>query len=161
MKHESKSSRVGQLTASSLERRAVMSMLLACASSARAIPLGSALERPAVVVLDPTKVVLLGAAMAGKRLVVVGERGVVLHSDDLGKTWGQARVPVSVTMTAVRFADKDRGYATGHGGTIMSTSDGGASWQRALNGQAIAAMMLEAARPGGDSQALRAAENLC
>ena len=33
---------------------------------------------------------LIGAAHAGKRLVVVGDRGHILFSDDQGSTWTQA-----------------------------------------------------------------------
>src|SRR5688572_16714729 len=61
----------------------------------------------------------LGAAMlavtrAGHRLVAVGERGTVLLSDDAGASWRQARVPVQVTLTAVRFVDERTGWAAGH-----------------------------------------------
>jgi hypothetical protein len=42
----------------------------------------------------------LSVARAGKRLVSVGERGLVLLSDDDGRSWRQARqVPVSVALT--------------------------------------------------------------
>jgi photosystem II stability/assembly factor-like uncharacterized protein len=46
----------------------------------------------------------LSVTRAGKRLVSVGERGLVLLSDDDGRSWRQARqVPVSVALTQVRF----------------------------------------------------------
>jgi photosystem II stability/assembly factor-like uncharacterized protein len=72
---------------------------------------------------------LLGAARAGDRLVAVGEHGIVLLSDDDGKTFRQARsVPVSSTLTAVSFADARRGWAVGHWGAIIATGDGGETW---------------------------------
>ncbi|WP_430515935.1 WD40/YVTN/BNR-like repeat-containing protein, partial [Pseudomonas fluorescens] len=49
--------------------------------------------------------VLLAVTRAGERLVAVGERGIVLLSDDSGVSWRQAKVPVSVSLTAVQFVD--------------------------------------------------------
>ena len=74
---------------------------------------------------------LLDLAVAGKRLVAVGERGHVLLSDDQGATWRQAKsVPTRVMLTAVFFADEDYGWATGHDETIINTVDGGETWTR-------------------------------
>ncbi len=72
---------------------------------------------------------LLAAARAGDRLVVVGDRGVILLSDDAGRTYRQARgVPVRSTLTAVSFADEKHGWAVGHAGVILNTGDGGETW---------------------------------
>ena len=74
---------------------------------------------------------LLDLAVAGKRLVAVGERGHVLLSDDQGATWRQAKfVPTRVMLTAVFFADADYGWAVGHDETILNTLDGGETWTR-------------------------------
>lgn len=72
---------------------------------------------------------MLAATRAGKRIVAVGDHGVVLLSDDDGKTYRQARsVPASLTLTAVSFANASTGWAVGHGGTILKTADGGDTW---------------------------------
>ncbi len=77
----------------------------------------------------PLQTMILGAAHAGKRLVAVGDRGLVLLSDDDGKSYRQARaVPTRVTLTSVSFADATHGWAAGHWGTILRTDDGGESW---------------------------------
>jgi photosystem II stability/assembly factor-like uncharacterized protein len=102
--------------------------------------------------------VLLGAARAGQRLVAVGERGIVILSDHQGKRWRQVPTPVSVTLTAVRFADPDRGFIVGHGGTVLATDDGGEHWARRLDGRRAAQLALEAAQAGGDKRAIRAAK---
>lgn len=69
------------------------------------------------------------AAVAGKRIVAVGERGTIALSDDDGSTWRQARqVPISAMLTAVAFVDAKTGWAVGHWGAILMTSDGGESW---------------------------------
>ena len=72
---------------------------------------------------------LLGTARAGNRMVSVGEHGIVLLSDDGGKSFRQARnVPISSTLTAISFADERRGWAVGHWGAILATEDGGETW---------------------------------
>lgn len=72
---------------------------------------------------------LLASAQAGARLVGVGEHGVVMLSDDQGKTFRQASaVPVDVTLTSVSFADERHGWAVGHWGVVLATLDGGETW---------------------------------
>jgi photosystem II stability/assembly factor-like uncharacterized protein len=105
-----------------------------------------ALGRPARPVVRPDKVVLQGAAVAGSRVVVVGERGVVALSDDGARRWRQAKcVPVSVTLTAVRFADPMNGWAVGHGGVILATRDGGDTWSLQADGRTLAQAAVRAA----------------
>lgn len=116
--------------------------------------------RPAVLSRHAARSVMLGAAHAGPRIVAVGERGIILLSDDQGNTWRQAGVPASVTLTAVRFADARNGIAVGHAGLVLATADGGEHWQRILDGERIAKLALEAANRSGDAAALRDAERL-
>lgn len=71
---------------------------------------------------------LLDVARAGTRLVAVGERGHIVFSDDQGRTWHQAKVPTRVLLTAVFFPTAADGWAVGHDGTILHSSDGGVSW---------------------------------
>jgi len=74
--------------------------------------------------------VLLASARAGGRLVAVGARGTVLLSDDDGASFRQARsVPAQASLTSVSFIDARRGWAVGHWGVILTTSDGGESWE--------------------------------
>ncbi len=130
----------------------------AAAATQDDIRVGQALTRPAVLVSNPTRTVMLGAARAGNRLIAVGERGVILLSDDDGQHWRQADVPVSVTLTAVRFIDASHGMATGHGGVVLATSDGGATWSKVLDGVMAASIVKTAA--GSDEHAIRDAERL-
>jgi photosystem II stability/assembly factor-like uncharacterized protein len=86
---------------------------------------------PAEVKALSAQSLLLDLAVAGKRLVAVGERGHVLLSDDQGATWRQAKaVPTRVMLTAVFFVDADYGWAVGHDETILNTADGGETWTR-------------------------------
>ena len=108
-------------------------------------PVTDALHRPALAVREPARAVLLAAAAAGERLVAVGERGLVVLSDDQGATWRQAPSPVSVTLTAVRFADQRHGVAVGHGGVVLATTDAGANWSLRLDGRRVAELVAAAA----------------
>lgn len=114
--------------------------------AARAAVNFPALERPALQVRAPERAVLQAAALAGRRIVAVGERGIVALSDDGGLRWRQAgKVPASVTLTEVRFVDAANGWAVGHGGIILHSADGGESWTRQADGRALAKIALEAA----------------
>ena len=85
--------------------------------------------RPVVAAPAAPRAMLLGLARAGDGAVAVGERGVVLLADAAGAAVRQAdSVPVDATLTAVHFIDASRGWAVGHWGAILATTDGGRSW---------------------------------
>jgi len=72
---------------------------------------------------------MLDSVRAGARIVAVGDRGIVLLSDDGGKTHRQAKVvPVDATLTSVSFSDEKSGWAAGHWGVVLHTEDGGETW---------------------------------
>ncbi|MBC3364229.1 YCF48-related protein [Pseudomonas sp. SWRI154] len=123
------------------------------------------LQQPALPTAKAQRAVLLGLARAGERLVAVGERGIVLLSDDAGVTWRQAKVPVSVSLTAVQFVDAEQGWAVGHLGVVLHTTDGGETWQKQLDGEraiALAAQVAgrDAGRPGGAANVAQARQML-
>ncbi|WP_284256673.1 WD40/YVTN/BNR-like repeat-containing protein [Acidocella aquatica] len=104
------------------------------------------LTLPAIHVSAPAHDFLDGVAMAGDRIVVVGEHGLIAYSDDDGRTWRQAAVPVSVLLTDVAFANAQDGWAVGHMGVILHTSDGGMTWQKQIDGRNVDALSLAAAQ---------------
>jgi len=104
------------------------------------------LNTPAIAVRAPERVVLIAITNAGTRLVAAGEHGVIIYSDDNGKNWTQARVPVDVTLTALSFATPLQGWAAGHYGAILHTVDGGATWQLQLDGNQANQLTLAAAQ---------------
>jgi photosystem II stability/assembly factor-like uncharacterized protein len=116
-----------------------------------------ALKRPALAVRQPAKAALLAVAATSARIVGVGERGVVALSDDAGKSWRQAQsVPTSNTLAAVRFVDDRTGWAVGHGGVILATTDGGERWVRQADGGVLAAgaqTMAASRAAAGDARA--------
>lgn len=75
------------------------------------------------------KALLLSAGYAGGRLVAVGERGYIFLSEDLGASWQRVPSGVSVTLTAIAFANDALGLAVGHDATILRTEDGGRNWK--------------------------------
>ena len=114
------------------------------------------LSAPSIPVRDPKGVFLVAVASAGNRVVAVGEEGVIIYSDDNGQSWTQAEVPVSVNLTCVRFATPLQGWAAGHFGVILGTTDGGKTWQTLLNGLQVNQLTLQAAQaataqPAADS----------
>jgi photosystem II stability/assembly factor-like uncharacterized protein len=102
------------------------------------------LHRPAMLSKLAEKSVLLAVTSAGKRLVAVGEHGVIVLSDDDGSSWYQATVPVSVTLTAVRFVTPESGWALGHSGIVLHSDDGGRTWVKQLDGKQAAQLALQA-----------------
>ena len=89
------------------------------------------------------KSILLDVVHTGERLVAVGERGHILYSGDNGLTWVQARVPVSVTLTAVYFPTQRHGWAVGHDGIVLHSCDGGRSWAVQLDGNQVNTLVVE------------------
>ncbi|HUL46030.1 MAG TPA: hypothetical protein VLV25_02915 [Steroidobacteraceae bacterium] len=73
---------------------------------------------------------LIALAAAGERLVAVGDRGVIVLSDDRGLSWTQAAsVPVQALLTGVCFFDARHGLAVGHDEAILVTADAGENWR--------------------------------
>lgn len=81
---------------------------------------------------------LLAATRAGHRLLLTGDRGTVLLSDDQGLHWRLVETGVSVLLTAAVFPNPADGFAVGQDSTILHTSDAGAHW------------VLQLSKPGGD-----------
>jgi photosystem II stability/assembly factor-like uncharacterized protein len=98
------------------------------AAEAAAPPGTPARPRPAMMAPLAPSSTLLGITVAGSRLVAVGQRGHILLSDD-GRQWRQVEVPVNAMLNRVRFRDDKAGWAVGHDGAIVATTDGGQTWQ--------------------------------
>jgi photosystem II stability/assembly factor-like uncharacterized protein len=134
----------------SILRHVFMGFVLAISVTAYAY------KTPIEVPATPSKLAavtpLIGVAKAGKRIVAVGLRGHIVYSDDEGKSWAQAQVPVSSDLVAVSFPDDKNGWAVGHFGVVLHTADGGVTWQKQLDGKAAAELTLSyfGAKTGAD-----------
>ncbi|MBK5408885.1 hypothetical protein JFU58_10070 [Pseudomonas sp. TH34] len=132
-----------------------------------AAPIADRLERASRVSASVSQAPLTAIQHLGKRLVMVGADGHILLREPNGQLQ-QAKVPVDVLLTAVHFVDNLQGWAVGHDGVVLHSSDGGQSWDKQLDGRTINALMLawaeaEVARleqalsadnPGSDEQQL-------
>lgn len=74
----------------------------------------------------------------GQRGWAVGDRGVIWHTSDGGKTWQLQRSGVSCSLSSVSFIDQAHGWVAGGAtrtysdasqGVLLATSDGGATWR--------------------------------
>jgi photosystem II stability/assembly factor-like uncharacterized protein len=120
-----------------LPRRPVLLLLLLLCVPLTAAPLSSEPARLA------DKSLLLGLARAGARLVAVGDRGHVLLSDDEGLSWRQVLVPARAMLTGVSFGDTAHGWAAGHDGVILATTDAGQTWTRQDDGNDLETVWLD------------------
>ena len=86
------------------------------------------LIRPALPSDKAHESLLLAITSAGDRLVAVGERGHIVHRDP-GQAWQQAQVPVIAHLTEVDFPTPQVGFAVGHEGIILRSTDAGETWE--------------------------------
>jgi photosystem II stability/assembly factor-like uncharacterized protein len=128
-----------------MKRRLLLTACCAGAAAAAMAAAGTApgwidvLDSPAIASPLATRGLLNGLALAGQRVVAVGQRGHILYSDDAGANWLQAEVPVSSDLVAVHFPTAQLGWAVGHDGVILHSSDGGKHWTRQRDGRPDAA----------------------
>ncbi|MGI4745426.1 MAG: WD40/YVTN/BNR-like repeat-containing protein, partial [Janthinobacterium lividum] len=77
---------------------------------------------------------MLAVATAGGHRVAVGSRGVALAWDPDARRWMQSMVPVQSDLVAISLLPSGEGWACGHGGVVLHSSDGGRHWTRQLDG---------------------------
>jgi len=130
----------------------------ACAASGPVhAELADPMRSPAVINPQAAHEPLMALAQAGQRLVAVGPRGAILVSDDMAMHWRQVPAPVSSDLVAVTFKSPALGWAVGHDGEVLHTTDGGNTWTRQLDGQQAAKLMSAYyAKQQGDSPDLKA-----
>ncbi|HWS87171.1 MAG TPA: YCF48-related protein [Pyrinomonadaceae bacterium] len=58
----------------------------------------------------------------------VGGEGVIIATDDGGRTWRPQRSGVGDDLYDVKFFDASEGWAVGRGGAMLHTTDGGRTW---------------------------------
>jgi len=142
---------------------ALAALALLIPAAAPAAGFQDVLDAPAMASEFAAKGMINGLAQAGQRVVGVGQRGHVVYSDDQGKSWRQAKVPVSSDLVAVSFPTPQQGWAVGHDGVVLHSADAGASWTKQLDGRAVGEVMLafytaQAVKSGGEEAAKWVAE---
>lgn len=124
-----------------VKTRALKSLLLPVVAasgfglSQQALSFSDVLDTPAVKSPKAAESLLLDVdRLEGGRLVAAGERGHILYSDDNGKSWVQSDVPVIVNIISTDFVSDSIGWAVGHDGVVLKTTDGGETWIRQFDG---------------------------
>lgn len=59
---------------------------------------------------------------------IVGDYGIILHSEDGGMTWSTQRMGMFNHLFCVLFKNEKEGWAVGQNGTVLRTIDGGKNW---------------------------------
>lgn len=118
----------------------------ACALSSAPAQAGpNPFKDPLDVPASPTRLTvttqLSAIAEAGKRLVAVGIRGLIITSDDQGASWTQRPSPVASDLLALHFPTPSKGWAVGHDGVVLHSADGGLSWTRQFDGRRAATQL--------------------
>ena len=126
--------------------------LAAHATAPATSPWRDVLDTPAQKSALAPRALLTGLALAGKRVVAVGQRGHVLLSDDAGKSWQQAEVPVSADLVAVQFPTTSDGWAVGHDGVVLHSADAGNTWTRQLDGRGLGDVLVAHYTRSGDEK---------
>lgn len=116
-----------QFKALALSLAAVVAVPLIAATATTPAPVGNYFSQ-APQLVNAEKAPIYAATRAGQRIVAVGDYGLINLSDD-GKVFRQASVPTRSPLTSVFFIDDKRGWAVGHDGTVIGSSDGGENWQ--------------------------------
>jgi photosystem II stability/assembly factor-like uncharacterized protein len=127
-------------------------------AAAPASPWRDVLDTPAQKSALASRNLLTGLARAGQRVVAVGQRGHVLLSDDDGRNWQQAEVPVSADLVAVQFPTATHGWAVGHDGVVLHSADAGKTWTRQLDGRSLGEVLVAHYTKSGDDKWLAEAK---
>ena len=99
-----------------------------------------AIGRSSSQLFGPTDAFYSVTSLPSGRWFVVGASGVLLTSDDNGKTWTRTQLakiyPFSwLDLFSIRFApDGVNGWISGEQGLILRTTDAGKSWQKQQSG---------------------------
>ncbi len=73
---------------------------------------------------------LFAIELGDQRAWAAGYWGVLLLSEDGGRSWRVAPTPTSESIFSVSFGDDRHGFAVGANGLVLRSTDGGESWSR-------------------------------
>ena len=124
--------------------RALAALVLAAHAALAQAAFKDPLSTPAMQTARLTEAPMTAVVRTGgARLVAAGWRGLIAFSDDEGKTWRQAAVPVREDLTALCFPTPTHGWAVGNEGVLLETTDAGAHWAKRLDGNGAAKLMVD------------------
>ena len=70
----------------------------------------------------------------GGKNVAVGKWGLILVTNNRGKSWERRPTDTTKALSAISMTDDKHAFAVGSGGTVLSTQDGGATWRSQASG---------------------------
>jgi photosystem II stability/assembly factor-like uncharacterized protein len=76
-----------------------------------------------------SRLLVLDAVTVAQRVVAVGDRGIVLMSDDQGRHWRAQHIAGDAALTAITRVGNTL-WAVGHDAIIVKSTDGGQHWRR-------------------------------
>lgn len=125
-----------------------MTSVLCLASQAHALDLQlpDRLNLPARHYGHFERTAFLSCAQSVQRVVCVGERGVIVYSDNDGSSWSQAKVPISTLITSISAASNSALWAAGHSGSILFSADAGENWELKFDGRQANTLLIEHAQ---------------
>jgi photosystem II stability/assembly factor-like uncharacterized protein len=85
-------------------------------------------------VLTPHDDLLAIDGSEGGKNVAVGKWGLILVTNNRGKSWERRPTDTTKALSAISMADDKHAFAVGSGGTVLSTQDGGATWRSQASG---------------------------
>ncbi|MCA0239877.1 MAG: hypothetical protein LCI02_03380 [Proteobacteria bacterium] len=103
---------------------------------------------------NPKRLHLYAAARAGTRIVIAGEQGLLLRSDDDGEHFERVALPYEGSLFAAVLLDARTWLVAGLRGNAWASVDGGASWTPLRPPSAAPAAAFVAAAAAGAGQAL-------
>ena len=86
-----------------------------------------------VVFLDRERGWAVGGWPRDYDVAIYGGMGVILATDDGGRTWRHQLEAVAGWLSDVSFIDLSSGWAVGEYGTVLRTQDGGTTWNQMRN----------------------------
>ncbi|MCR9106181.1 MAG: YCF48-related protein [Gammaproteobacteria bacterium] len=92
------------------------------------------LELPAVPSAKATQGMVYSVRQYYGTLYATGQRGHILLSSDAGLNWQQSDVPVRSDLLDITFVSPELGWAVGHDGVILHSTDGGNTWTLQFDG---------------------------
>ncbi|PLW68782.1 WD40/YVTN/BNR-like repeat-containing protein [Pseudohalioglobus lutimaris] len=119
-------------------RRALIGILFAVAMAPTANMVSAqpydVLDLPAVPSELAARSLIFAVREFNGKYYATGHRGHILYSDD-GVNWTQAEVPVRSSLLDIYFVTPELGWAVGHEGVILHSSDAGKTWVKQYDGE--------------------------
>lgn len=104
------------------------------------------IDAPSKTQLKELHAMVTGIASLEGRTIAVGPRGLIMLSEDAGRSWRQISTPVSTDLVTVKFTNPNVVWAVGHDAVALKSIDGGSTWTRLLDGRQVLRLLRDSAK---------------